>query len=163
MMRTRDTENESSCADKLENESDVDAVRFIDRATGKGCVYRPKAIAAGAGTGLGAGLISGVLGVGGGFINVPAMHLLMDVPLKAAIATSNYMIGLTAAASAMIYFSRGYVKPLTVAPCAIGVLLGAQIGARIGSRIHSAVLRWGFVALLIFVSAQMFNKALGGG
>ena len=153
-------------SDEYLNENDLDYPyihQFVDAATEKEHVYCPGAMVVGACASVGAGLLSGLLGVGGGFIKVPVMHLLMGVPLKAAIATSNYIIGMTAAASAMIYFSRGYVKPLTVAPCAIGVLLGAQIGSRIGSRMHSAALRWAFVALLVFLSAQMLKKAAGGG
>ena len=144
-------------------EDDPDAVRFVDKASGRTHCYRPRAVGVGACTSLGAGFMSGMLGIGGGFINVPVMHLIMGVPIKAAIATSNYMIGITGAASAMIYHSRGFVKPLIVAPCAIGVLVGAQIGSRVASKVHSEVLRWAFVVLIIVISAQMFRKGIGAG
>lgn len=139
------------------------AASFFDHATGEEQSYLPKRVHAGAGASLGAGLVSGLLGVGGGFINVPAMHLIMGIPLKAAIATSNYMIGITGAASAMIYYAHGFVKPMIVAPCAIGVLLGAQLGSRLAARVHSSVLRWVFVALLVFLAAEMFYRAFGSG
>src|SRR2546427_4454307 len=78
-----------------------------------------------------AGVVSGLLGVGGGIINVPTMNLLSKVPVKVASATSNFMIGVTAAASSSVYFVRGDVQPLLVAPLMIGVVIGAAVGTRL--------------------------------
>jgi len=136
---------------------------FVDRASGRTLVYRPRATLLGSAISAIAGLQSGMLGVGGGIIKVPVMNLIMGVPLKAAIATSNYMIGITAATSAMVYYAHGKVVPLIAGPCAAGVLIGAQIGSRVGPRLKTAKLRWIFVALLVFASYQMFRKALGAG
>ena len=90
-----------------------------------------------ANTGLGLGLmylaggISGLLGIGSGVLKVPAMDLAMHIPMKVLSATSNLLIGLTAAASAVVYFSRGDIDPLIAGPVAIGVLIGATQGARL--------------------------------
>ncbi|HWI51532.1 MAG TPA: sulfite exporter TauE/SafE family protein [Symbiobacteriaceae bacterium] len=84
-----------------------------------------------------AGNISGLLGIGGGAIKVPAMTLGMGVPMKAAAATSNFMIGVTAVASAYIYYSRGDVNPLVAVPTAIGVTAGALAGSRIGPKLRN--------------------------
>ncbi len=82
-------------------------------------------------------MLSGLLGVGGGFLKVPAMHLGMRVPLRVAAATSNFMIGVTAASSLFVYFARGEVQPLLAAPVAIGVAGGSLLGTRIAkTRFH---------------------------
>jgi uncharacterized membrane protein YfcA len=110
---------------------------------------------------LGAGVISALLGVGGGVINVPTMNLLMGVPLRVAAATSNLMIGVTAVASAIIYLLRGGIDPYIAAPTAIGVFVGASVGARVAHRIDVRVLRILFVAVLAWTSLQMARRALG--
>lgn len=107
-----------------------------------------------------AGVMSGLLGIGGGVLKVPVMHLLMGVPLKSATATSNFMIGVTAAASAGIYFSRGQINPFITAPVAIGVLVGASIGARLLHRVKSAWIRAAFVLILVWTSTQMLRKGM---
>jgi uncharacterized membrane protein YfcA len=108
-----------------------------------------------------AGVVSALLGVGGGIIKVPLMHLTMGVPLRVATATSNLMIGITAAASAVIYLLRGEIDPYVAAPTAIGVFLGATLGSRIAPRIDLRYLRALFVVVLIYVAIQMFLKAIG--
>src|SRR5439155_19905 len=79
----------------------------------------------------GAGVFSGLLGVAGALIKVPAMNVLMHVPMKAAVATSNFMIGVTAAASAFIYYSQGLVNPSLAAMVIIGVFTGTNLGTRL--------------------------------
>jgi len=108
-----------------------------------------------------AGVVSALLGVGGGIIKVPLMHLTMGVPLRVATATSNLMIGITAAASAVIYLLRGEIDPYVAAPTAIGVFLGATLGSRIAPRIELRYLRALFVVVLIYTASQMFLKAVG--
>ena len=78
-----------------------------------------------------AGNVSGLLGVGGGAFKVPIMNLLMGVPLKATIATSNLMIGVTAATGAAIFYGRGYMDPYWAVPAALGILAGARLGPRL--------------------------------
>jgi uncharacterized membrane protein YfcA len=109
-----------------------------------------------------AGVVSGLLGIGSGALKVPAMDLAMGLPIKVSTATSNFMIGVTAAASAGVYFMRGDIDPFIAAPVAIGVLLGATVGARVLPRIENVTLRLVFVAVLLWVSVQMVLKAVGG-
>lgn len=111
---------------------------------------------------VGAGVMSALLGVGGGAINVPTMHLIMGVPLRVAAATSNLMIGATAVASAIIYLVRGAIDPYIAGPTVVGVFLGATLGARISSRVDVRLLRWLFVAVLIWTAAQMALRAVTG-
>jgi uncharacterized membrane protein YfcA len=108
----------------------------------------------------GAGVASALLGVGGGIIKVPLMHLAMGVPLRVATATSNLMVGITAAASAVIYLLHGEIDPFVAGPTAIGVFLGASLGSRVAHRIELRVLRWLFVAVLLYTAVQMLLKAV---
>ena len=85
-----------------------------------------------------AGNVSGLLGVGGGAFKVPIMNLLMGVPLKATIATSNLMIGVTAATGAAIFYGRGYLDPRYAVPAALGILVGARLGPRAAMRLTRA-------------------------
>ena len=109
---------------------------------------------------LGAGVVSALLGIGGGLIKVPVMHLLMGVPLRVATATSNLMIGVTASASAIIYLVRGGVDPYVAGPTAIGVFLGATLGSRTAHRIDLRVLRILFVVVLSWTAFEMIRRAL---
>jgi uncharacterized membrane protein YfcA len=109
----------------------------------------------------GAGVASALLGIGGGIIKVPLMHLSMGVPLRVATATSNLMIGITAAASAVIYLFRGEIDPYVAGPTAIGVFVGATIGSRVAHRIDLRYLRLLFVIVLAYTSVQMLLRAIG--
>ncbi len=108
-----------------------------------------------------AGLVSALLGVGGGIIKVPAMHLAMGVPLRVATATSNMMIGITATSSAVIYLLRGQIDPFVAGPTAVGVFAGATLGSRIAHRVDLRVLRLLFVVVLLYTSFEMAQRALG--
>ena len=99
--------------------------------------YEPKRYPLGLGASLVAGALSGLLGIGGGPIKVPVMYIFMNVPLMVATATSNFMIGVTAAASAIVYYRRGDILVQYAAPLAVGVFVGSLLGARIAPRIHS--------------------------
>jgi uncharacterized protein len=123
--------------------------------------YRVRRLVPASFASLGAGVISALLGVGGGVINVPTMNLMMGVPLRVAAATSNLMIGVTAVASAIIYLLRGGLDPYIAAPTAIGVFVGASVGARVAHRIDVRVLRVLFVVVLAWTSFQMARRALG--
>ncbi len=111
----------------------------------------------------GAGMVSGLLGVGGGPIKVPVMYLLLGVPFKVATATSNFMIGVTAAASAFIYFSHGYVPLLVTAPTAVGVFVGAALGTHIMRRTPSRWLILLFSLIMFYFAGMMVWKAVHGG
>lgn len=110
---------------------------------------------------LGAGLVSALLGIGGGIIKVPLMHLGMGVPLRVATATSNLMIGITASASAIIYLLHGGIDPYVAGPTAIGVFVGASFGSRVAHRIDLRYLRILFVVVLLYTAVQMLLKAIG--
>lgn len=109
----------------------------------------------------GAGVASALLGIGGGIVKVPLMHLAMGVPLRVATATSNLMIGITAAASAVIYLLRGEIDPYVAGPTAIGVFLGATAGSRVAHRIDLRYLRMLFVVVLLVTAVQMLRRAIG--
>lgn len=105
-----------------------------------------------------AGAVSGLLGVGGGLLKVPVMTLGMHVPIKAATATSNFMIGVTAAASAGVYFLRGDIDPFIAAPVILGITVGATTGSRLLGRLRSSWIRLAFVVILLIVSFQMLTR-----
>lgn len=132
---------------------------LADEIAGPG--YRPRRLGAGAAGSLGAGTLSALLGVGGGIVKVPLMHLVMGVPLKVATATSNLMIGVTAAASAVVYLVRGGIDPYIAGPTAVGVFAGAMVGSRLAARIDVRILRLLFVGVLALTAAQMALRALG--
>ena len=94
-----------------------------------------------------AGIVSAVLGVGGGIVKVPVMHLAMGVPLRIATATSNLMIGVTATASAIVYLIHGGIDPYVAGPIAVGVFVGASIGSRVAPRVDVRLLRLLFVVV----------------
>lgn len=108
-----------------------------------------------------AGLVSAILGVGGGIVKVPLMNLGMGVPLRVATATSNLMIGITASASAIVYLFRGGIDPYVAGPTALGVFVGAAVGSRVSHRIDVRILRVLFIVVLAYTAWQMAMKALG--
>jgi uncharacterized membrane protein YfcA/uncharacterized membrane protein len=110
-----------------------------------------------------AGLISGLLGIGSGTFKVIALDSLMHLPIKVSTTTSNFMIGVTAAASAGIYFSRGDIPPLVAAPVALGILIGALIGARLLARISNKLLRIIFLLVLVVSAVEMILHGTGLG
>jgi uncharacterized protein len=109
---------------------------------------------------VGAGLISGLLGIGSGTINVMALNRMMRLPLKVSTATSNFMIGVTALASAVIYWRLGYVDPTLAGPTAVGVLAGALLGARLLPRLKDRRVLWIFNVIVIVTAIQMIVKGV---
>jgi uncharacterized membrane protein YfcA len=103
----------------------------------------------------GAGMVSGLLGVGGGFIKVPVMYAVLGVPLGVATATSNFMVGITAAASLFVYYGRGDLYPLVVVPTVVGVFLGAVIGVYVLLQLRAAWVRLALSGLLIVIGMHM--------
>ena len=108
-----------------------------------------------------AGLVSGLLGIGSGVLKVLAMDGAMRLPMKVSSATSNFMIGVTAAASAGIYLSRGDVDPQIAAPVALGVLTGAIVGARLLGRVSNRTVRLVFLPVLVAVGLETIGRGLG--
>ena len=135
---------------------------YFDQAVGEEIVYQPVRARIGLALMYLAGTVSGLLGIGSGALKVPAMDLAMELPIKVSTATSNFMIGVTAAASAGVYFSRGQIDPFIAAPVAIGVLTGAFIGSQTLGRIGSRAVRVIFVVVLTLVAVQMLWRGVIG-
>ncbi len=108
-----------------------------------------------------AGVLSGLLGIGSGAFKVLAMDYFMRLPMKVSTATSNFMIGITAAASAGVYFARGDVHPLVAIPVAVGVLLGANTGTRLMARMRNTTVRKAFLPILIYLAVSMLLRSFG--
>ena len=134
------------------------APSHLDRLSGTG--YRVRNLPLGIVGSTVAGVISALFGIGGGIVKVPVMHVAMGVPLRVATATSNMMIGITAAASAVIYLTRGGIDPYVAGPTAIGVFLGATAGSRLAHRVQVRYLRLLFVVVLLYTASQMLLRGL---
>jgi uncharacterized membrane protein YfcA len=134
---------------------------YVDPATKKTIRYAPERVRLGMGVSGVAGVISGMLGVGGGVIQVPAMNLLMRVPVKAAAGTSAFMVGITSVATAFVYYSRDKIDPTVVVPAMIGVFVGSQAGSRLTRRIHAQRLVLLFVLVLLYLGGSLLLKAAG--
>ncbi len=107
-----------------------------------------------------AGIISGLLGIGGGVIKVMAMDRVMKIPFKVSATTSNFMIGVTAVASAGIYFKNGYIHTSLIMPVMLGVLLGAFSGSKILKFTSSKILKIIFSIIVIVMAIEMFRNGL---
>ncbi len=110
-----------------------------------------------------AGAASGFLGIGGGVVQVPLLHLGMGLPVRVATATSAYMVGLTAVASSAVYRTHGLLDPMLAAPAALGVLGGALAGARLASRADQRLLERLVAALLIVLAVQLVRRVAAAG
>ncbi len=124
--------------------------------------YEPKRYPLGLAASLVAGALSGLLGIGGGPIKVPVMYIFMNVPLMVATATSNFMIGVTAAASAIVYYRRGDILVQYAAPLAVGVFLGSLLGARQAPRIHTKVVVYLLVGVMFYLAGHLILHLLRG-
>ncbi|MDN5292865.1 MAG: uncharacterized protein PWQ31_170 [Eubacteriales bacterium] len=109
-----------------------------------------------------AGVLSALLGIGGGIIKVPVMHRLMGLSFRRAVATSSFMIGITAAAGALVYWGRGQIDPLVAAPVAIGVYAGARSGAKLMPHLPVKFVRWLFAAVALYMALVMLRKGVSG-
>jgi uncharacterized membrane protein YfcA len=108
------------------------------------------------------GGLSALLGIGGGTFKVLAMDQIMRLPYKVSTATSNFMIGVTAATSAVVYFLRGDVDPIVATPVALGVLLGARLGSRLMMKMKVRTMRLLFIPVLLYTALQMILKGVAG-
>jgi uncharacterized protein len=129
--------------------------------------YETKRYPLGMAASLVAGALSGLLGIGGGPIKVPVMYIFMGVPLMVATATSNFMVGVTAAASAIVYYRRGDILVEVAAPLAVGVFLGSLLGARAAPRIRTRYVVYLLVAIMVYLAGHLivhvFEHLHGGG
>lgn len=134
---------------------------YFDKATQKEVEYKVTNVPGGFTMMFGAGLASGLLGIGSGAFKVLAMDTIMKMPLKPSTATSNLMMGVTAAASATVYFFNGSLQPQIATPLAIGILVGATVGSRIMQYLPTKVLRWIFIPVIGYMGIQMLLKGFG--
>jgi len=146
---------------KTEDESSPAAVSTVN---GEAVIppYEPKRYPLGLSASLIAGALSGLLGIGGGPIKVPVMYLFMNVPLMVATATSNFMIGVTAAASAIVYYRRGDILVQYAAPLAVGVFMGSLLGARLAPRVHTKVVVYLLVGVMFYLAGHLLVHLLRG-
>ena len=108
-----------------------------------------------------AGIVSGLLGIGGGGMKVPAMNVISSVPMKAAVATSNFMIGVTAAASAIVYIRNGFCDGFVTAPVVLGTLIGSYIGASVALHLRGVMLKKTFILILLILGFRMLVSGMG--
>jgi uncharacterized membrane protein YfcA len=158
MVRKRDAED--ICPVDQGGSLDL-SCSYTDRADDRQVEYGVRNLEKGMVASLGGGSLAGLLGVGGGIINVPIMKAWMGVPFRAACATSNFMIGLTALAGAIVYYEFGLINAVLAAIVAIGTFTGAMVGSRLSSQVQGSMLKLVFAVVLVAVAALMFLKAAG--
>jgi uncharacterized membrane protein YfcA len=124
--------------------------------------YQVHGVPAASGLMLVAGVLSGLLGIGSGAVKVLALDWAMRLPFKVSTTTSNFMIGVTAAASAGVYLARGYIDPRLAMPVMLGVLLGSLLGARVLTSVQSVTLRRMFAAVIVLLGIEMIRNGLRG-
>jgi uncharacterized membrane protein YfcA len=134
---------------------------YFDATLGRTVSYRAAHVAVGMATMYGAGVLSGLLGIGSGAFKVLAMDHFMKLPMKVSTATSNFMIGITAAASATVYFTRGDIHPLIAGPVMIGVLVGAYGGSLVMARMRNSTVRKAFLPIVVYLAISMVLRGFG--
>ena len=151
--------------EKVENDKYAEKYKlnstYYDKATGKTVKYNVTNVPQGSLVMFGAGFASGLLGIGSGAFKVVALDTYMKLPIKVSTATSNFMMGVTATASALIYFFNGTINPAVAAPIAIGTLIGSRTGAKVMQRLDAKYIRYIFLPILLFTIINMFLKGLG--
>ena len=160
VKQLRDELPESPPDDPLALRLDLEG-SYHDLRLQRDVVYRAQRVVKGFAAMFGAGLLSGMVGIGSDAFKVLAMDYLMRLPMKVSTATSNFMIGLTAAASAGIYFSRGDIHVLIVAPVAVGVLAGAYLGTTVMARMRNTTVRKLFLPIVVYLALSMILRGLG--
>ena len=133
---------------------------YYDKAIDKTIDYNVTNVPQGSLVMFGAGFASGLLGIGSGAFKVVALDTYMKLPIKVSTATSNFMMGVTATASALIYFFNGTINPAVAAPIAIGTLIGSRTGAKVMQRLDAKYIRYIFLPILLFTIINMFLKGL---
>lgn len=134
---------------------------YFDPASQSEVSYVPRRLLFGMTISSAAGVISGMFGIGGGAIQVPVMNAIMRVPVKAAAATSVFIVGTTVVASAIIYYLNDLIDPGVAVPAVLGVVLGSQAGAQLARRLQSVFLARLLVAILLYLATTVLLQALG--
>ena len=151
--------------ENVENDKYADKYKlnstYYDKATCETVKYNVTNVPQGSLVMFGAGFASGLLGIGSGAFKVVALDTYMKLPIKVSTATSNFMMGVTATASALIYFFNGTINPVVAAPIAIGTLIGSRTGAKVMQRLDAKYIRYIFLPILLFTIINMFLKGLG--
>jgi len=151
--------------EKVENDKYADKYKlnstYYDKATGETVKYNVTNVPQGSLVMFGAGFASGLLGIGSGAFKVVALDTYMKLPIKVSTATSNFMMGVTATASALIYFFNGTINPAVAAPIAIGTLIGSRTGAKVMQRLDAKYIRYIFLPILLFTIINMLLKGMG--
>ncbi|QIL50527.1 sulfite exporter TauE/SafE family protein [Weissella coleopterorum] len=146
--------------DRLANKLQLNGF-YYDKNTKKEVRYSLKNVPGGAAVMFGAGVASGLLGIGSGAFKVMAMDGVMKMPLKSSTSTSNLMMGVTAAASAVIYFFSGMIQPVIAVPIALGIIVGYSFGARLMQYLPSKLIRQIFIPFVLLMAIQLILKGLG--
>jgi len=133
---------------------------YVDE-TGRSVPYRAARTDPALGVAFGAGVVSGAFGIGGGVFKVLAMERYLRLPMKVATATSNFMIGVTAAAGAGVFLAAGYIDPYVAAPAAIGTTAGALIGSRILPGLRNQTVRYLFLPVIAALALETILRGLG--
>lgn len=139
--------------------------QYFETTTGQMVQYRIRHVPLGVAASTIAGLVSGLLGVGGGIVQVPVMNLVMHAPIKVATTTSTYIIGITAMAGAFVYYNHrpSFIDPAIAVPVTVGVFIGASVGSSILGRISQTALRTTFTVVLTVYAIQMVLRVFGIG
>lgn len=156
-LLNKNKSNLSTKDDKLAEKLRLNS-SYYDKAEKKQIDYKVENIPGGLSVMFGAGLASGLLGIGSGAFKVIAMDTFMKMPLKPSSATSNLMMGVTAAASATVYFFNGSILPQVAVPLALGILVGATIGSRIMQVLPARWIRIIFVPIMLYIACSMLYK-----
>ncbi len=168
--RSRETDDKMIAADsfktggvdKISRKLDLQGEYHDEAANREVSYHATRAIEGGLVSSL-AGIGSGLLGIGGGVIKVAAMNSMMNVPMKVSVATSKFMIGVTAATSAIVYLLAGAVNLYIVGPVALGTMLGATIGSNVMNKLHSKVIKIIFFVIMIYLGFSMLANGLRSG
>lgn len=134
---------------------------YTDTSTKTEVRYVPARVPQGIGVSTGAGVLSGMLGVGGGVIQVPMMNLVMKIPVKAAAGTSSFMVGMTSVATAAVFYSAGNIDPRVAVPAMLGVFVGSSLGSSLTKRLKTDRLVIIFFALMTYLGISMILSAFG--
>ena len=171
MIRRRQTVQEKTSLGETRGRTDSSPANlagsltasYYDRNLNQVINYTVSRVTQGWGINLMVGIVSSLLGVGGGILNIPVMNLVMRVPIKAAMATNSFMVGITALAGACVYYYNGYVYPMTAAPVMVGSFVGALVGAQLVQRVRGARLRQLFAIVMLILAVLMILRAFNIG
>ncbi len=160
MIRGRRTSPSEDSIHKTATPSKTNS-SHLGRSSNSPSDYEPRRIRQGIGLSIMGGVFAGLLGVGGGSVLVPILVRVIGVPMKIAVATSSYIIGITASAGALIFLSQGAVDIVIAIPTALGVFFGAQLGSRAVKHVRVDAIRILFVIAVVFISLQMVANGIG--